>query len=65
MNINEALNTLMQCMFYSYSKPEGAVALKVQSGLNAAITGAKLNKKHNKHTIETIYGLCVFQVIPR
>ncbi len=27
----EALNT-MQCMFHSYSQPEGAIALKVQSG---------------------------------
>ncbi len=65
----EKLNTPMQCMFNSYSKPEGAVVLKVQSRLievsydvinTAAITAAKLNKKHDKHRIETIYGLCVF-----
>ncbi len=27
-----ALNTLMRCMFHSYSKPEGALAQKVQNG---------------------------------
>ncbi len=32
MNIIKGLNT-MQCMFNSYSKPQGAVMLKVQSGL--------------------------------
>ncbi len=29
----EALNTHIQCVFHSSSKPEGAVALKDQSGL--------------------------------
>ncbi len=26
-------STLMQCMFHSYSKPEGALVQKVQNGL--------------------------------
>ncbi len=69
--IMKRINTPMQCMFHSYSKPEGAVALKVQAGLIEVsydgIQQRPLNKKQkckHKHTIGKIYILCVFfQVI--
>ncbi len=31
--LHGALNTLMRCMFHSFSKPGGALAQKVQNGL--------------------------------
>ncbi len=53
----EALNTHMQCMFNSSSKPKGAVVLKVQSGLeeiyNDVIQQRSLQLSWIKSTINT------------
>ncbi len=51
-------NTLVQYMFHSYSKPEGALEQKLLTygQTHTAIAVAE----DNKHTIVKIYGLCVF-----
>ncbi len=55
------VDALVQCMFHSYSKPEGALVQTIQEiELNKSRNVLTDEREDNKHAITKIYGLCEF-----